>query len=122
MRRTLLLIAMLGLVLSACGGSLEATGNVQQGPATGNAVQIEMTDNVFEPGTIRAEPGEQITLEISNAGRTVHNLVMPDLEVNSGLIQADEVVTASFEMPDEEVEFICTLHRGMEGRLVPERS
>lgn len=107
-------------LLGACGGSLEAAGNIQQGPATTESIKIEMGDNVFLPDTVEAKSGEQVVLEITNAGRTVHNLVIEDPEVSSGLVEAGEVVTATFVMPETKTEFVCTLHRGMVGELVPE--
>lgn len=107
-------------LLGACGGSLEAAGDIQEGPATTESIKVEMGDNVFLPDTVEAKSGEQIVLEITNGGRTVHNLVIEDPEVSSGLVEAGEVVTATFVMPETKTEFVCTLHRGMVGELVPE--
>lgn len=108
------------ILLGACGASLEAAGDIQPGSASTDAVPVEMQDNVFLPEEVRAKPGEEIALEIINSGRTVHNLVIDDLETSSGLVEAGEVVTATIVMPESETEFVCTLHRGMTGRLVPE--
>ncbi|MEX2588132.1 MAG: cupredoxin domain-containing protein [Actinomycetota bacterium] len=107
------------VLLGACGPSLEAAGNIQQGPASTDSIPVEMQDNVFLPEEVRAKPGEEVALEITNAGRTVHNLVIEDLGISSGLIEAGEVVTATFTMPESKTEFVCTLHRGMVGELVP---
>lgn len=108
------------LLLGGCGASLEAAGDIQQGPATTDSIPIEMQDNVFLPEQVRAKPGEEVTLEITNAGDIVHNLVIEDLEVSSGLLEAGDVVTATFVMPQSETQFACTLHRGMVGQLVPQ--
>lgn len=108
------------LLLGGCGVSLEAAGDIQQGPASTDSIPIEMQDNVFLPEQVRAKPGEEVTLEITNAGKTVHNLVIEDPEVSSGLLEAGDVVTATFVMPQSETQFACTLHRGMVGQLVPE--
>lgn len=120
MRRITIATLFPVLALTACGASLEASGNVEKGPASADAIAVEMGDNVFLPDVVGAKAGEEVTLEITNAGRVVHNFVIPDLEVSSGLVQAGEVVTATFVMPDTETEFVCTLHRGMDGVLEPE--
>lgn len=108
------------ILLGACGPSLEAAGDIQQGSPSTDSIPVEMQDNVFLPEEVRAKPGEEVALEIINTGRTVHNLVIDDLETSSGLVEAGEVVTATIVMPESETEFVCTLHRGMTGRLVPE--
>lgn len=57
---------------------------------------------------------------MTNRGSADHNFVVADLDVASGTLKPDEVATATFEMPDSRVEFVCSFHAGMKGELVPE--
>lgn len=103
-------------LLAGCVGGVQKTANVSAGPAAGEAVEIEAGDNFFEPKAVTLEPGEEVTVEITNTGRIPHDWIIEDL-VSTGLMQAGEVAHATFTVPDEDVKFVCTLHRGMEGTL-----
>lgn len=115
------LVAGAGL-LAACGRAVEAKGDVSQGPAPADAVEITMTDNEFTPARVHAAAGEEITLELTNNDDTPHNLVIEELDLSTGTIDSGEVATATLTMPDSEVEFVCTFHGGMKGTLVPEEA
>lgn len=123
MKRKLTLLAALAsgaLLLAACGGEVAASGNVGQGPASGDAAKVVARDNEFSPDTIRAAAGEEITVEVANQGDAPHNFVVEDLDLSTGTIEPGEVATATFTMPDSTVEFVCSFHGGMTGELVPE--
>lgn len=103
-------------LLAACGGA-ELTGNVKSGPAPGEAIKIEAGDNFFNPQEVELTPGEEVTVEITNTGDAAHDWTVEDLNIRTGVIPAGEVLHATFTAPDEDVEFVCTLHRGMDGTI-----
>jgi plastocyanin len=114
-RRALACLAL--LFLSACGGGIERSENVAPGPATADAVRIEAGDNVFDPETIEANAGETISIEVTNKGRRPHDFTIKELGLSTGVLQPGEIATATFAVPDEGVDYVCTLHRGMEGTI-----
>lgn len=116
---TMVAILAAGLLLGACGRSVEASGNISRGPAGGNAVEVEARDNEFSPGVIKAKAGEQVTVQVNNQGQTDHNFVIPTMNVSTGTLKPGEVATATFVMPDSSTEFVCTFHGGMNGDLLP---
>lgn len=110
------------LLLGACGRAVEASGSIDQGPATGEAVKIVMEDNEFKPAAIRAKAGEEVTVEVSNKGDADHNFVIPKMDVSTGTLESGKVATATFVMPETATEFVCTFHGGMKGELRPEEA
>ena len=123
MKRTSLMVlaAVAGaLLLGACGREVAASGNVGRGPASGDAIELVATDEGFSTETIRAGAGEEVTVEVANRGDAVHNFVVEELNLSTGDIAAGKVATATFEMPDSAVEFVCSYHGNMKGELVPE--
>jgi plastocyanin len=124
MRKSVAAVALLlaGSLLGACSRQVEASGDVTQGRASRDAVEVVAADNEFKPGRIKAKAGEQVTVEVTNDGDSAHNFVVKDLDVSSGTIEPDKVVTMKFKMPDAKTEFVCTFHGGMNGELVPEEA
>ena len=108
-----------GLLLGACGRAVQASGKVSKGPASGDAVKMEARDNEFRPGVIKAQAGEEVTVEVTNRGGSDHNFVIATLDISTGTLKPDEVATATFVMPDSSTEFVCTFHGGMKGDLQP---
>ncbi|CAN5893222.1 hypothetical protein BH23ACT12_BH23ACT12_10790 [soil metagenome] len=112
----LLTAAALAVALMAgCAGGVEKAGNIKAGPAAGDAVKIEAGDNFFKPEALTLEAGEQVTVEINNSGNRPHDWTIDELTVSTGVMSAGEVANATFTVPGEDVKFVCTLHRGMEG-------
>lgn len=118
--RSLLVLPALALLAAGCGlGPREASGTIATGPTDGDAIAIRATDNAFGPDEVEAAPGTEVTVEVANDGDTPHNLVIDEIDLSTGTLDPGEVVTATFTVPDEPVEFVCTFHPGMTGRLVP---
>lgn len=111
-------LALVALVGAACGSS-QPSGNVAEGPATGDAVQLVADNGDFTPGSIQLPAGEEVTIEIRNEDGTAHDFAVESLEVNTGIIEPGEAATATFTVPEEVTEFECTLHGGMSGRIEP---
>jgi plastocyanin len=104
-------------MLAACSGGVEKAGNVKTGAASGPATKIEAGDNFFKPDSISLKSGEEVTVEITNAGKVPHDWTVDELTVSTGVMPAGEVANATFTVPDNDVKFVCTLHRGMEGTI-----
>jgi len=105
-------------LLGACGEEVPAAGNVARGPAKGEAIELVAEDNSFEPGTLKVQAGDEVAIEVSNHGDQPHNFTAEELEVSTGTIEAGDVATATLTVPDGVTEFECTIHPGMDGRLV----
>lgn len=117
MKRALAVMALTASLLSGCSGGREPSGNVIKGPArTSDAVKLEAGDNVFAPAKL-VTSGEEITVEVSNKGRIPHDFTIEELALSTGVLQPGEIATATFTAPDDDVDFVCTLHRGMDGKL-----
>lgn len=116
----LLSVSLLGLALAgaACGyGPRDASGDVADGPAASDAIQVVAFDNNFDPSAVEVEAGTEVSIEVTNKGDTPHNFVIDGLDLSTGTIDAGEVVTASFTVPEGGVQFECTFHPGMTGKI-----
>lgn len=108
---------VLTLTVAACVESPAQSGDVTLGPADGDAIAVVAVDNAFEPQTVEAAAGEEVTIEVTNEGGTAHNFVVEDLDVSTGTLGSGEVATVTLTVPDGGVEYVCTLHGGMDGRI-----
>lgn len=104
-------------LLAGCGAGVEKTGNVKSGKAAGDAVKIEAGDNFFKPENVTLSAGDEVTVEITNAGNTPHDWTVDEPSVSTGVMSPADVAHATFTVPDDDVKFVCTLHRGMEGTI-----
>jgi len=102
--------------LTACNSS-EPSGDVARGSAPADSIRIVAVDQAFDPGTLDLEAGEEVTVEVTNNDDMAHDFAIDSLELNTGTIEAGDVANASFTVPDDGVEFICTLHPDMTGRI-----
>ena len=107
-------VALLGL--AACNSS-DPVGDVARGPASNPDAAVEMVGGSFEPETLNLKAGDEVTVEVTNNDSTAHDFAIEELNLNTGMVEADEVATATFTVPDDGVEFVCTLHPDMTGRI-----
>jgi plastocyanin len=107
-------VALLGL--AACNSS-EPTGDVTQGAAPADSIKVVAVDQSFDPEVLDLRAGEEVTVEVTNDDDTAHDFAIESLELNTGTIEAGEVANATFTVPDEGVEFVCTFHSDMTGRI-----
>ena len=108
-------IALLGL--TACNSS-EPAGDVAQGAASGaDSIEVVAKDSSFDPATLNVKAGEEVTVEVTNDDDMAHDFAIESLELNTGTIEEGEVANATFTVPDEGVEFVCTFHPEMTGRI-----
>jgi plastocyanin len=153
MQRSLLGITLaLALGLAACagpgasraqtapkpaGGAAPASqGATAPGPFTPNGeatassgrVGLQMTDNMrYGPNLIRVKSGQAVSLELKNAGLTIHNLYAPSLGIGTPLkASGGQSATASFTAPAQpgSYAFWCNepghAEAGMTGRVIVE--
>ena len=117
MWRIVVTLAALGVGLVACQPA-DPSGDVGPGPADPGAPTVTMHDNEFEPETLELPAGEEVTVEVRNEGSTVHDFTIDDVELSTGGVDPDEVMTATFVVPEGSTEYRCTIHAGMSGELV----
>jgi len=114
---SLLFVALFVAVgLAACSDS-EPAGDVAKGPASGEATSLTINGNKFEPSTLRVNADEEITIEVSNDDDTAHDFAVESLDLNTGTIEAGDVSTATLTVPEGGLEFVCTFHSDMKGRI-----
>jgi len=121
--RRLLPVLLLLAGTAACGGSHapKSGGGAEaaSGPATAQTFTIHGTDrDQFMPQTLAAKVGT-LTLTLQNGG-VPHNLTfksdrLPSIGTVSG--SATKSTTLTFDAPGTFV-FECTIHPGMEGKIV----
>lgn len=112
-----LALAMVGL-LAACGsGGRAASGDIADGPAPDGAVKVVATDNEFSPADLQLPAGQKVTVEVTNEGDAPHNFVIEELDVSTGTIETAEVVTATFDVGQGELTYVCTFHPNMKGQI-----
>ena len=125
--RVAILVATLLLVLTACAGSGDdadgtATGSGEEAGGTESvALQVTAVDNSFDPNTLSAPAGSEVTVELTNEGNNPHTFTIDDPEVDTGGVDGGDSATVTFAMPDAPVTFYCTIHGEdtMSGTLDP---
>jgi plastocyanin len=71
--------------------------------------------------TLHGEPGARVRLTFRNASRgIIHELVINDLKVKTGVLQPGETAEVCFTLPQREgtYAYACSLHSLMKGELV----
>ncbi len=111
--------ALAAILLVSCAPSSEQEGNVGRGAAPDAATQIVMNDSSFDPDVLELPAGEEVTVQLTNEDGTVHDFEIEALGINTGTIEPGESAYATFVVPEQPVEFVCTLHPAMNGRIEP---
>ncbi|MBA2724703.1 MAG: cupredoxin domain-containing protein [Actinobacteria bacterium] len=126
-RMTAALFAVGALSLSACGGDSGSeesdAASSGQGGSGGSGISLSAIDNEFEPTTLTVPAGEEVTVEFTNNGETIHTFTSEELGFDSGNVEGGDSKTVTFTAPDGEIEFVCTIHVAsddMVGTIVPE--
>ena len=115
-RASVVFFAVALVVLTAC--SRERSGDVRDGEAGSDAVEVLVQDDEFAPDVLSLEAGTQVTVEVRNDGSNGHNFTIDELDLSTGTVEPGQVVTATLEVPDGTTEFRCTFHPGMRGEIV----
>lgn len=84
-KRTAALAVLLALTVSACGGGgssdAPATTAGDDGGGSGTTVEVKATEFKFDPASLSATAGEDLTIKLVNAGVVEHDLSIDDLGV-----------------------------------------
>jgi len=81
--------------------------------------ELELDDFYFQPTTLTGKPGQTLTLELKNEGKTEHNFTLSAQHVDQDL-QPDANTTVKVKFPSSgKVTFFCKYHKsqGMTGSL-----
>ena len=99
------------LIFGACSGSSEPaedpSGDTEKVSADAS---ISAVDNEFEPTELALEAGEEVTVEFTNGGDGIHTFTSEELGFDTGNVAAGETAQVTFTAPEEETEFVCTIH------------
>lgn len=125
-RSAIPLVIALGLALAGCGGGDSGTdpqddgngggggGGGGGGPVATTAVTV--SNNLFEPASIRVGPGVSVTWTWNSSG-VVHNVTFASSSItNSGNRSSGTFTTAMPSAPGV-YPYSCTLHAGMTGSV-----
>jgi len=87
MRRLFSVLAVVSLVLAACGGSGTATGAATTAPSEPSGpvrVEVTLSDKLkVEPATMTVPAGVPVTFVVTNTGAVLHEFVIGDEEVQA---------------------------------------
>lgn len=117
--KALALAAAALLVLGACGGDAEeapesaeteTTTEEDAGGEDATALTVSAVDNSFEPASLSAPAGSEVTIEVTNDGANPHTFTIDDLGVDSGSLASGESATVTFDMGEDTVTFYCAIH------------
>ena len=104
------------VVLTGC--ARERSGDVHDGVAGPDAVEVVQEDDAFDPEALRLEAGSEVEVEVRNEGNDAHNFTIDALDLSTGTIEPGHVITATFEVPNGTTAYHCTFHPGMRGEIV----
>jgi plastocyanin len=109
------LMLVSALVLGACGGDDDGSsnggngGDGGSGDAGGMSVDVTAADFAFDPTTIEAEAGQEVTVTLVNEDDAEHSFTIDDPSVDTEA-HGGESAEVSFTAPDSSVEFYCRYH------------
>jgi plastocyanin len=111
-------VAAGALLLSACGSSKKSSSTSSAAPASttpstapAKTQELELYDYRFDPKTIKAKPGQKITLELKNEGKQEHNFSVSSLHIDKD-VEAGEKGKVTLTVPKSgSVQFFCSYHK-----------
>ena len=96
--------------------------NTESADAQPQTIAVSGSEFKYEPATISARVGQQVTVTYTNVGQYPHDFVIDELDVRSQTIKPGETATFSF-VPNKSgsFSFYCSLpnhlERGMRGTI-----
>ena len=80
MRRLIVVIVLVGVVATACGGGSDTQRSAESTATSGAArtIEIEMRDIAFSPDTVSVEKGETVRFRFTNKGQVTHDAFIGD--------------------------------------------
>lgn len=83
--------------------------------------KVKLFDTSFEPTFLRAEPGTQIKLRLTNQGGQLHNVSIPSMNIDQDVPPGGPAAAITVTFPTTgAVPFFCKIHvdQGMKGQLL----
>jgi uncharacterized cupredoxin-like copper-binding protein len=112
--------ALVGLLLSACGGGGDGDGDGATPPPAGQTLSVTASEFKFEPSQLTAPAGQDVTISLTNGGTVEHDLVIDEAGLKIH-VQPGETATGTVNLQAGTYTFYCSIpgHReaGMEGTL-----
>lgn len=122
--RLLVLVLAAALTFAACGGDDDDAGDdatattaaaddAAEEPAGGGepvSLAVSAVDNSFEPSSLSAPAGAEVTIEVTNDGSNPHTLTIDDPAADSGTLNGGDSGSVTFTMADGSLEFYCKIH------------
>ncbi len=105
-------------LVALTGCARERSGDVHEGAAGSDAVEVVLQDDAFVPDGLRLEAGTEVDVEVRNEGSNEHNFTIDALDLSTGTIEPGHVMTATFVVPNGTTEYHCTFHPDMRGQIV----
>lgn len=105
----LLVLALAATAIVSC----QASGLPEDAEPVEGVDRIEMNDNAFDPPVVQVPVGTTITWAFTDGG-TAHNVVGDGFESAEA---SEGTFTHTFDRPGS-YDYRCTLHSGMDGRIV----
>ncbi|HZG96476.1 MAG TPA: cupredoxin domain-containing protein [Mycobacteriales bacterium] len=105
--------------LVACSSSSKPSGAVASGAPTGEALQIAIADEKFAPMDLSVPANQDVLIGIVNQDGESHDFAVRSQNLNTGTLARNAVATATVKVGTEPIDYVCTFHGDMKGRLVP---
>jgi plastocyanin len=115
-RAAIVTLGVTVVALTAC--SRERSGDVNEGAAGPDGVEVVLQDDAFVPDDLSLKAGTRVDVEVRNEGSGGHNFTIDALDLSTGTVEPGEVVTATFVVPNGTTEYHCTFHPGMRGEII----
>ena len=112
------LVLATGLVLASCGGGGDGGGDGGGGDGGGGGANTIIIEGfAFQPDTLTAAAGEQVTLTITNNDSATHSFTLDDGAVSKD-VQGGQTIEVTVPFPTSgSAGFHCRFHPNMTGTL-----
>lgn len=113
-------IAAAGLVTAAAvSGVVTVTGQTTLSDADrAGSTAVAMKDFKFAPETITATEGDEVKFAVKNSDAVIHDLKIKELDLKVVVKPGSEKLLRFTAPQAGEYTIVCTLHGGMDGKLV----
>ena len=109
--------ALSAVLLAACASNSEPSGQVAQRLGGPDAVEVVAENSAFTPKRLELKAGQQVTVEVINNDDIAHDFAIEELDLNTGTIEPGDVASATFTVPEQAIQYACTFHSEMTGRI-----
>lgn len=112
------------IALAGCGGDGDEApdaGADAGGGAESVTLEVTALDNSFDPSSLEAPAGGEVTVELTNDGNNPHTFTIDDPAADTSSVDGGASGSVTFSMPDTSVAFYCAIHgeETMSGTIDP---